>query len=118
MGTKKADKPSLETIPFSFRHIILNSFFFQVARKPLIEPIVRLYLIKHGRVSVDPDMEGFLDVDTHQMPLEEPDINIAVAWTHDAAMGGRRRLEKHFVSWGIYMGISSHSVTGKFGGLL
>ena len=72
-----------------------------MARKPLIEPIVRLYLIKHGRVSVDPDMQGFLDVDTHQMPLEEPDINIAVAWMHDAAMGGRRRLEKQFVSWGI-----------------
>ncbi|CAL1149327.1 unnamed protein product [Cladocopium goreaui] len=49
----------------------------EVARKPLIEPMVRLYLIKHGRVAVDADMEGFLDVDTHQMALEEPDINIA-----------------------------------------
>ena len=50
-----------------------------MARKPLIEPMVRLYLIKHGRMAVDADMEGFLYVDTHQMALEEPDINIAVA---------------------------------------
>lgn len=50
----------------------------EAARKPLIEPLVRLYLVKHGRqIFADPDMEGFLDVDVYQMPLEEPNIDIA-----------------------------------------
>ncbi len=52
----------------------------EVARKPLIEPLVRLYLVKHGRqIFGDPDMEGFLDVDVCQMPLEEPNVDIADA---------------------------------------
>ena len=40
-----------------------------------------MYVIKHGRMyPPHADMEGFLDMEVRQMPLEEPDINIAVAW--------------------------------------
>lgn len=64
--------------------------------------MVRLYLIKHGRVAVDADMEGFLDVDTHQMALEEPDINIAVAWMQPWALWAGENRRNSWFCGGIY----------------
>eukprot|EP00438_Fugacium_kawagutii_P022827 Skav230302 [mRNA] locus=scaffold430:30461:31306:+ [translate_table: standard] len=50
----------------------------EVARKPLIEPMVRMYIMKHGPHPTGASgAEGFLDLDVKQMPLEEPDINIS-----------------------------------------
>ena len=53
----------------------------EVARKPLIEPQVRMYLIRHSRSEVkmmDYNYpEGCLDVEVFQMPLEEPNGSIA-----------------------------------------
>jgi hypothetical protein len=77
--------------------------------------MVRLYLIKHGRVAVDADMEGFLDVDTHQMALEEPDINIAVAWMQPWALWAGENRRNSWFCGGIY-GYLYSVIYWEFGG--
>ncbi|CAK9089411.1 unnamed protein product [Durusdinium trenchii] len=54
----------------------------EVARKPLIEPLIRVYLVKHQKLPDLPELDGLesddrVDVEVHQMALEEPNINIA-----------------------------------------
>ena len=44
----------------------------EVARKPLIEPLVRVYCVVHREDELDE-----LEVEVHQVPLEEPDLDVA-----------------------------------------